>query len=125
MPIQYERDDGRRRIVVTVFGPLQASDMLSAIERKRAEGTWAYGGLTDLRRMTGTLTLGDLRDIMNKAATDPLTEPTHGPVAILATNPDVYAVACKYAVLAGGKMRISVFRELEEAEEWLQAETSL
>jgi hypothetical protein len=125
MAIQYERDDARRRIVVTVVGAVQASEVLAAIERKRAEGTWAYGGLTDLRRMTGTLTLADLREIMNSAPTPPAMEPSRGPVAILATNPDVYAVACKYAILAGKKTRVAVFRERKEADEWLTAETSL
>ena len=53
MPVRYERDDTRRRVVVTVEGALQTSEMLAAIGRQRAENTWNYGTLFDLRRVAG------------------------------------------------------------------------
>jgi hypothetical protein len=51
-------------------------------------------------------------------------EQTRGPVALLITDPVLYASACTYAALGRSKMRVSVFRELEEADLWLSAETS-
>jgi hypothetical protein len=43
VPVRYERDDARRRVVVTVEGAFQASDMLAVFGRQRAEDTWSYG----------------------------------------------------------------------------------
>jgi hypothetical protein len=68
MPIQYARDDAHRRLMVTVEGPFQRSEILTVIERQRAEDTWSYGLLYDLRRITGHPTLAELREIMDEAA---------------------------------------------------------
>jgi len=124
MPFEYEREDARRRLVVTVDGPFQTSDMLACIERQRVEGTWTYGVLYDLRRMTGTATFAELREIMGQATSHPPTERSRGPVAILATDPGVYTTACRYAALGRSRLTIEVFRDLADADRWLTAETS-
>jgi hypothetical protein len=38
MPIQYERDDVRRRVVITFPVVYQTADAVAAIERHHAEG---------------------------------------------------------------------------------------
>jgi hypothetical protein len=124
MPVRYERDDARRRVVVTVEGAFQTSDQLTVIERQRAEDTWSYGMLFDMRRMTGHPTLADLREIMGQAASHRPTEPPRGPVALLVTDPILYGVACTYAALGHSKLTIQVFRNLDEADLWLATETS-
>src|ERR1700738_1037054 len=91
MPVRYERDDTRRRVVVTVHGAFQASDMLTVIERQRAENTWNYGTLFDLRRMAGHPTIADLRDLMSQASADPPAARRPGPVALLATEAILYS----------------------------------
>jgi hypothetical protein len=65
MPVRYERDDALRRVVVTVDGALRKSDMLTVIARQRAEDTWSYGTLFDLRRVTEHPTITDLRELMD------------------------------------------------------------
>ena len=49
MPIEYERDDQRRLIALTVTEPYAIDGILVAIDRQAAEDTWAYAILYDLR----------------------------------------------------------------------------
>jgi hypothetical protein len=124
MPVRYERDDPQRRIVVTVHGALQKSDMLTVMARQRAEDTWAYGTFFDLRHVTEHPTLADLRELMDEASSYRPAEAPRGPVAILATDPVMYGLACTYAALGRAKLAIRVFRFVDEANRWLVAQTS-
>src|SRR6202049_3753526 len=119
MPIHYERDDARRRVVVTVEGPFAVADFLAVMERQRADGAWTYGMLSDLRGMTGEPAIDDLRQFMSEAAR---TTQSRGPLAIVANDPVIYGRACTYATLARGTLTVEVFRNLDEAEQWLTAQ---
>jgi hypothetical protein len=118
MPVRYERDDVRRRVVITAEGPFEPAEFSALIERRRREGTSAYGALYDLRRMTGCPTFDDLRLFMSEAAQ---TNQARGPLAIVATDPDIYSRACTYATLGRGTVTVEVFRDRHEAEQWLTA----
>jgi hypothetical protein len=119
MSIGYERDDARRRVVVTVAGPFAVADFLAVMERQRDDGAWTYGMFYDLRGMTGAPAIDDLRQFMSEA--ERTTQPP-GPVAILATDPAIYSRACTYASLVRAALRIGVFRDPDEAEQWLTAQ---
>ena len=119
MPIRYERDDTRRRVMVTVQGTLEP-DALAVIERQRLDDAWSYGLLYDLRLMTGHLTIAELRPILSQASQRRSEQ--RGPVAILATDPIVYNMACSYAALGRSTLTIEVFRDVSEAEQWLTAQ---
>jgi hypothetical protein len=125
VPIHYERDDARQRLVVIVEGPFQKSDMLACLERQRADGTWSYGALYDFRRMTGTATFDDLREIMGQATSHPETARSRGPAAIVANEQTVYELACRYAALGRSRLTIEVFRDRIDADRWLTAQTNL
>jgi hypothetical protein len=118
MPIRYERDDAYRRVVVTVEGLFAVADFLAAMERQRDDGAWTYAMLYDLRGMTGEPAIDDLRQFMSEA--ERTTQP-RGPIALLATDPALYGRACTYAALLGATLTIGVFRDLDEAEQWLAA----
>jgi hypothetical protein len=119
MAIRYERDDARRRVVVTVQGPFAVADFLAVMERQRADGAWTYGMLSDLRGMTGEPAIDDLRQFLSEAAR---TTEARGPVALLATDPVIYGRACTYAALTRPTLTVEVFRDLDKAEEWLTAQ---
>src|SRR5216684_8453798 len=119
MPFRYERDDARRRVVVTVEGPFAVADFLAVMERQRGDGVWAYGMLYDLRGMTGEPAIDDLRQFMSEA--ERATQP-RGPIAILAPDPVIYGRACTYAALTRATLTIEVFRDLDKAEQWLTAQ---
>ena len=123
MPVRYERDDARRRIVTTVDGPFWTAEILAVINRQRGEGAWGYGMLYDLRGMTGKPTLADLLEVMDEAISPRPGQGPRGPVALLASDPALYDIACKYAALGHSTFMIRVFSDFESAEAWLAAET--
>jgi hypothetical protein len=47
MPIEYQRDDVKRRINVTATEPVTSEDLIELTNRQAAEGAWAYGMLYD------------------------------------------------------------------------------
>ena len=59
MSIRYERDDARRRVMVTVRDSIEPDDAFAVIERQRVDDAWSYGLLYDLRLMTGRLSLAE------------------------------------------------------------------
>jgi alpha-D-ribose 1-methylphosphonate 5-phosphate C-P lyase len=61
MPITYERDDERRRIVVTTIGIVGIDDLLTVIDRQASEETWQYGVLYDSRRVASVASQTDVR----------------------------------------------------------------
>jgi hypothetical protein len=122
MPIRYECDDARRRVVVTVQGTIDPDDSLAVIERQRLNDAWGYGLLYDLRLMAGRLTLAELRPILGRTSQS-RSGARRGPIAILATAPLVYDVACSYAALGRSTLTIEVFRDADEAEQWLTAKS--
>ena len=118
MSIRYELDDVHRRVIVTVQGPFQTDDMLVILARQRAEHTWTYGILYDLRGMTGEATVADLRQLMGEP--DRQDEGLRGPVALLVTDQALYRRLCIYAALGrSATLTIGVFRDAGEAERWL------
>jgi hypothetical protein len=124
MPIRYELDDVRR-VEVTIKGLFQTDDILAIMARQRAEHTWNYRILYDLRDMTGKPTVGALRQLMNKAATRQPGERRRGPVALLATDTTLYGRLCTYAALGRSTtLSIEVFRDKSEAEQWLTAQAT-
>jgi len=115
----YDRDDARRRLVITLQGAFQTADVLAAIERQRVEDTWSYGLLYDLRGVTGHPTIEDLKQILSQVT---LVEQPRGPVAFLVTDPILYGMLCKYAALGRSKLTVvEVFRDRDDADRWLFA----
>jgi hypothetical protein len=98
--------------------------MLIAIERQRAEGTWSYGTLFDLRRVEGHPTVAELRDLMSQASVHPMAAGRPGPIALLATEAMLYTRLCTYATLTQGKLTLEVFRSMDDADQWLATHTS-
>jgi hypothetical protein len=120
MPIRYELDDLRRRVVVTIEGAFTSTDFLAIIERRRADNTGAYGILYDLRGMTGEPTIADLQQFLSAAAQ---TTRPRGPIALVATEPAFYTRACTYAAMGRSTaLVVEAFRDPDEAEQWLTAQ---
>ena len=118
MPMRYERDDTRRRVVVTMDGPFNTA-VFQAVSELHSPDTWRYGMLFDLRGMTGEPTIDELRQIMSQSAARQPGTGARGPVAILATDPALYGRMCTYAALRRATLTIEIFRYLDMAEEWL------
>jgi hypothetical protein len=117
MQIHYERDNARRRVTVTLRGGYEASEILALFDRHRVEDDWSYARLYDVRDLTGNPTLEELRQFMKLDA----QHRPHGPEAILTSSPILYRLACTYAALGQSTLTIEVFRDTDEATQWLAA----
>jgi hypothetical protein len=126
VPVTYERDDIKHRVVITFPGEYQTADGMAAIEQHHAAGVWTYGVLYDLRSLKGHPNVADLKAYMERDVQPPAGETRpRGPIAILTADPIVYGLACTYAALARSTMTIQVFRDWPDADHWLIAQTSL
>ena len=121
MPIEISRDDDARRVIAVASGEFQADDFAKILAQLRSSGTWTYGVLLDVRRMTGTPAIAELRPIMNLTRTNENQEGPRGPVAIVAGGSVIYGMACAYAAMSEPKGRVEVFPDRPEAERWLDA----
>ena len=124
MPFLYERDDVKRRVIVTWTGAFQAADVIDLLRRQREDGTWTYGLLLDTLVMTGHPNVGELRQFVKLESETDSQQRARGPLAFVATDPKVYLAACTYAMLGPSTRKIEVFRNRDEADLWLTAETA-
>jgi hypothetical protein len=86
MPIHYELDDLRCRVVVAVHGPFQVDDILAIMARQRAEHTWNYGILYDLRGMASEPTVADLQQLLSEAIKLRQSDEPRDPVVLPASH---------------------------------------
>src|SRR6476620_8644196 len=76
MPLSYERDDRRRRLVVVPSGTLTLEHGLEFLDRQAAEGTWSYAVLYDGRARTAVLESAELVRLVSRTA---ILSKQHGP----------------------------------------------
>jgi hypothetical protein len=124
MPITYERDDERRRIVVTTIGIVGIADLLAVIDRQGIEGTWQYGILYDSRRVTSVASQTDVRAGLKHVEALSRTHGRRGPIAFVTTMPAAFGMVRMYSTLAGQlHQAVEVFRDIGDAERWLATHT--
>ena len=124
MPITYERDDERRRIIVTTIGIVGIDDLLAVMDRQAGEGTWQYGMLYDSRRVASVASQTDVRAALKHVEALSRTHGRRGPVAFVTTMPAAYGMVRMYSTLADQlHQAVEVFRDLADAESWLATHT--
>jgi hypothetical protein len=121
MAFNYARDDVHHRIVVTLYGAFHKDEGLAVFKRHYLEDVGNYSVLYDLRGLTGKPTLADMRLFMTEELTITTNE-SRGPIALVANDPMMYAMACTYAVLGRPNLTIEAFRERREADAWLTSQ---
>jgi hypothetical protein len=124
MPITYERDNARRRIVVTTIGIVGLDDILAVVDRQAGEGTWQYGMLYDSRRVSSVATETEVRIGLKRVDTLSRTHGRRGPVAFVTTLPAAYGMVRLYSTLSGQlHQAVEAFRDIGDAERWLAVHT--
>ena len=119
MPITYERDDDRRRIVVTVVGTVTLQEFLGILECQATEGTWRYGLLYIADRLEPPSTV-DLRTMVTHVQRLIIQHGPRGPVAIVSDTVAIYGIARTYALLSERLPQdLAVFRTAGDADRWL------
>jgi len=123
MALEYERDDKRRRIIVRFAGPLTADDAGRVADRNRREQVWDYAIVYDLSRVTSTPNRHEIQRIADYVQQHAERRPC-GPVAIIAPNAVLFALARMYAAFARLDVPLNVFRNAVDAERWLDTAVS-
>ena len=126
MPLDYRRDDARRRIYVTATDPLVREDWIATTTRQATEGTWSYGLLYDGTARQEVSTPEDALQLVQLVGKLTMTYGRRGPVAFVLCDPDLERQGKRYAAL--GKLtalKVGLFRSIDDAEEWLTRETPL
>jgi hypothetical protein len=119
MPTEYERDDRRQLITVTVTEPYSVDDILGAIERQAAENTGGYAMLYDLRSVTHMSTETDLQRIADRVkVVQGGRERSHVGIAISA-RPVHFLVFLTYAQLVKECVIVEVLLTAAQLDAWL------
>jgi hypothetical protein len=122
MPITYRIDEAKGLVLTTATGALTDADILGLKARLAADPRWSPGmrEQTDVRgidRLEVT-TEGVKRMVSWDAAAGPALRSYR--LAIVAPRDEVYGMARMYQMLADSSVpNVGVFRDLAEAEQWL------
>jgi hypothetical protein len=119
MPIQYVRDDARKRIRVTLLGSITVPELIEVAERQAAEGTWSYGILYDTRPQTNPDSAGNATPALDNVRELTKVHGPRGPVAIVARSAGIVANAQMFTVWSADVLVMEVFWDVGEAERWL------
>jgi hypothetical protein len=120
VPIHYERDDSRQRILIMTTGHVTTEDVLGVVDRQAQEGAWCYSVLYDARAGTNTPTPEDLRRVVMRVGMLTARHGPRGPVALVTKTPQMSRMARAYSNLGElTALDVEVFTCVEDAEQWL------
>jgi hypothetical protein len=121
MPIEYMRDDAKKRIFVTTSGELRLKDITGIVDRQAKERTWSYAMLYDTRASTSTPTMEEMKRLVLHIGKLTIAHGPRGPVALVANGALLEGVGRAYASLGTlTALNVRVFATLVEAERWLE-----
>jgi hypothetical protein len=124
MPIDYERDDGRTLLVLTVRGDVTLADVLGVTDRQVREGLWTYRVLYDARqRGKSLLSEADLRNLAMHIAILSEKRGARGRTAVVSIQTTRSGLDDKYRILVQQhvNLEIDVFRDFASAMTWLDS----
>ena len=122
MPVTYRIDQARGRMETLAVGLITYEDILRHLEEEEGDEALAMEELLDARAATTNLTSDQVHALVRR--TDSLVRKGRfGAVAIVTDNNVVFGMARMYQILCEElPVRIGVFRDLDEAEVWLNGE---
>ena len=119
MPIDYQRDDRRHLITVTLTDPFSFDQLLSQTNRQWAERTWEYAVLYDSRGSRQVTPTGELQQLVNHTHVVGGGRP-RGPVAVaILPRPEILRHGLQLAQLAGPLRDIEILLSDAQIEAWL------
>src|ERR1700730_1255239 len=119
MPIEYERDDRRRLITVTLTEPYSLDELLNQTDRQWAEDTWEYAILYDGRTTGHVPPASDLKQLVDRMYVVGGGRP-RGPVGVaIPRRPEMLRGGLQLAKLAGPLRDLEVLLTEEQVAGWL------
>jgi hypothetical protein len=122
MPYFVDIEHDRKRVTVVGRDPVGLSDVIALLDDQVRDGAWSYGSLHDARLVTWVPSPDDVVAIVVHIAAIVAAQGPRGPVGFIAASQTRVGIARMYAAIAeGSRYKASVFRNLEDAERWLEA----
>jgi hypothetical protein len=125
MPIDYQRDDDRNLLTLTVRGDVTLADVLRITDRQVGEGLWTTRVLYDTRqRDKSLLSEADVRNLAMHIAILTEKHGARGRTAILSRSATDAQLNDKYRIIVQQlvNLEIAVFTDVDSAMTWLDAE---
>jgi hypothetical protein len=121
MPILYERDDARRRVVETYVGTVTLKDLLNALERQLADDAWSYAVLADARAVTKGPTPAELHELLMRIGVLTCERGPRGRAAVVITDRTLAQMGEKFARLSElTAYDVKIFDNIDAADHWLE-----
>jgi hypothetical protein len=124
MPVHWQVDHATWTVVVTAEGTLGLKDFEGLLDSMARAATLSYRKLFDMTRISSALSKEDLVALRSRIARESDLGP-RGPAAIVAATDEHYEHAHLFQAMMAESLahqRVSVFRELQAASDWLSAE---
>jgi hypothetical protein len=120
VPIHYERDDTRRRILIMTTGEVTSEEVRDTLERQAKDGAWSYSVLYDTRAGRNVPTIEDIRRLVLFVGQLTCRYGPRGPVAMVSGDPQLSRMARAYSNLGElTSLDVKVFTDVDAAERWL------
>jgi hypothetical protein len=120
MPVQYLRDDAKRRLTLTVSDPLTVEERIAAVEHQLAEGAWRYGLIIDARRMASfTPQMAGMQAAASRLAELVAAHGPRGPVALVSRQSSVIGASVMHNSLGVKTPGVQVFWDMDDAQRFL------
>jgi hypothetical protein len=119
MPIEYQRDDERRLIMVTMTDPFTFDDLLSQTERQWAEQIWEYATLYDSRASQHIPPSSEIQELVRHTQVIGGGNP-RGPVGVaIPPRPEAVRGGLELAKVSGPLRDIEILLNEAQVENWL------
>jgi hypothetical protein len=123
MPVTVTVDHAQRRVLVRCSGVVTYADIESHVQIEEPHAEVTHSGLVDLRGCGTDMSVDEVRALAYRIHTR-WSHRYRGPTAIVADDDVMYGMARLFATLSevtgnGISPPIEVFRDIEDAEQWL------
>jgi hypothetical protein len=120
MGFDVSTDGGRDRLLIVADGVITANAIRDHLDRERADGALGSPELIDARGATPDVSTAEVRDLVGVLA-GLARGGALGPTAVVVATDHAYGMLRMLEILADGVAEVRPFRDIGDAERWLQA----
>jgi hypothetical protein len=124
MSVTYEIDTTDGRVCTSASGVVTIADLIQHVESEQRDGAIGLPEIVDARGASTDVTSSQIRELVNR--TNDFSQMRQvGPLAVVTDSDVLYGMTRMYQILCDDlPMEIGVFRNLDQASEWLDTRSS-
>jgi hypothetical protein len=120
MPIDFQRDDHRRLITVTLTDPFTFEELLSQTDRQWAEGIWNYAVLYDTTHSARRFNSNDeIQQLVDHTLVVGGGQPRAPVGVMIPPRPDILRGGLRLAEAAGPRRDLEILLTAAQVDAWL------